>query len=63
MNFTLLYQLLLLGFVGWSFALVVTFPVTLASPEGWVNSKQQVFVNVSIWFLLLFLTGIFSAYV
>jgi hypothetical protein len=35
----------------------------LASPEGWVNSKQQVFVNVSIWFLLLFLAGIFSAYV
>jgi photosystem II PsbZ protein len=63
MNLTFIYQLLLLAFVGWSFALVISFPVTLASPEGWVNSKQQVFVNVSIWFLLLFLAGIFSAYV
>jgi photosystem II PsbZ protein len=63
MNLTFVYQLLLLAFVGWSFALVISFPVTLASPEGWVNSKQQVFVNVSIWFLLLFLAGIFSAYV
>ena len=52
MNLTFVYQLLLLAFVGWSFALVISFPVTLASPEGWVNSKQQVFVNVSIWFLL-----------
>jgi photosystem II PsbZ protein len=63
MDLTFIYQLLLLAFVGWSFALVVSFPVTLASPEGWVNSKQQVFVNVTIWFLLLFLAGIFSAYV
>ena len=63
MNLTFIYQLLLLAFVGWSFALVISFPVTLASPEGWVNSKQQVFVNVSIWFLLLSLAGIFSAYV
>jgi photosystem II PsbZ protein len=63
MDLTFIYQLLLLAFVGWSFALVVSFPVTLASPEGWVHSKQQVFVNVTIWFLLLFLAGIFSAYV
>ena len=48
MNLTFAYQLLLLAFVGWSFALVISFPVTVASPEGWVNSKQQVFFNVTI---------------
>lgn len=63
MNLTLIYQLLILLFVGWSFALVVSFPVTLASPEGWVNSKQQVFFSVTIWFFLLIVAGIFSAYV
>ena len=63
MNLTLIYQLLILLFVGWSFALVVSFPVTLASPEGWVNSKQQVFFSVTIWFFLLIIAGIFSAYV
>ena len=63
MNLTFAYQLLLLAFVGWSFALVISFPVTVASPEGWVNSKQQVFVNVTVWFFLLFCAGILSAYV
>lgn len=63
MNLTLIYQLLILAFIGWSFALVVSFPVTLASPEGWVNSKQQVFFSVTIWFFLLIVSGIFSAYV
>lgn len=63
MNLTLIYQLLILAFIGWSFALVVSFPVTLASPEGWVNSKQQVFFSVTIWFFLLIISGIFSAYV
>ena len=63
MNLTLIYQLLILAFIGWSFALVVSFPVTLASPEGWVNSKQQVFFSVTIWFFLLIVSGVFSAYV
>jgi len=63
MNLTLIYQLLILAFIGWSFALVVSFPVTLASPEGWVNSKKQVFFSVTIWFFLLIVSGIFSAYV
>ena len=63
MNLTLIYQLLILTFIGWSFALVVSFPVTLASPEGWVNSKQQVFFSVTIWFFLLIIAGILSAYV
>lgn len=63
MNLTFIYQLLILAFIGWSFALVVSFPVTLASPEGWVNSKQQVFFSVTIWFFLLIISGIFSAYV
>ena len=58
----------LFGFSLWalvllSFALVVGVPVAFASPEGWVEYKNPLFSALSVWVLLVFLTGILNSFV
>jgi len=55
------FQLALLALVGLSFVLVVGVPVALASPEGWLSSKNTVFSGVSLWIGLVFLVGILNS--
>lgn len=55
------FQLALLALVGLSFILVVGVPVVLASPEGWLSSKNTVFSGVSLWIGLVFLVGILNS--
>ncbi len=60
---TSLLQLSLLALILVSFALVVGVPVVFATPNGWAENKGTVFSGLSLWFLLVFVVGIFNSFV
>lgn len=60
---TSLLQLTLFALIVVSFGLVVGVPVIFASPNGWTENKRIVFSGLSVWFLLVFIVGIFNSFV
>lgn len=60
---TSILQLALTALVLVSFGLVVGVPTIFASPNGWTENKNVVFSGVSVWFVLVFLVGIFNSFV
>ena len=60
---TSILQLALFALVLVSFALVVGVPTIFAIPNGWTENKRIVLSGVSVWFLLVFLVGIFNSFV
>nr|YP_001019121.1 photosystem II protein Z [Chlorokybus atmophyticus]ABD62225.1 Z protein of photosystem II [Chlorokybus atmophyticus]WKT05686.1 Z protein of photosystem II [Chlorokybus atmophyticus] len=57
------FQLALFALIGVSFLMVVGVPVILASPEGWVRSKNIVFSGALVWISLVFLVGLLNSFV
>lgn len=57
------FQLALFALVAISFLLVIGVPVILASPDGWVRSKNIVFSGALVWVSLVFLVGILNSFV
>lgn len=62
-SMTSILQLALFALVVVSFGLVVGVPTVFATPNGWAENKRIVLSGVSVWFLLVFLVGIFNSFV
>ena len=56
----ILFQLMVLGLVVLSFALVIGVPVVCASPQAWDQSKNYVWLISLAWGVLVLLVGGFS---
>nr|YP_009392720.1 photosystem II protein Z [Bostrychia tenella]ARW61282.1 photosystem II protein Z [Bostrychia tenella] len=56
-------QLLVLSLVILSTILVVSIPVTLASPGQWEKSKNLIYTSIGIWAGLIIVTGIINSFV
>lgn len=56
-------QILVLGLITISTILVVTVPVTLASPGQWEQSKNLIYTGAGIWASLVIITGIINSFV
>nr|ARW60643.1 photosystem II protein Z [Polysiphonia sp.] len=59
----LVVQLLVLALVMLSIILVVSIPITLASPGQWEKSKNLVYTSIGIWVGLIIVTGIINSFV
>lgn len=60
---TFIIQLLVLTLVILSIILVVSIPVTLASPGQWEKSKNLIYTSIGIWAGLIIVTGIINSFV
>nr|YP_010502295.1 photosystem II reaction center protein Z [Caulerpa taxifolia]UXC96708.1 photosystem II reaction center protein Z [Caulerpa taxifolia] len=61
----LLFQFAIFAFIGFSFLLLIGVPVVFASPGGWTEAKLKtpLFSGLGVWFLLVFIIGIFNSFV
>lgn len=59
----LIIQLLVLTLVILSTILVVSIPVTLASPGQWEKSKNLIYTSIGIWAGLIIVTGIINSFI
>lgn len=56
-------QALVLILVVLSIILVVSIPVTLASPGQWEKSKNLIYTSIGIWTGLVIITGIANSFI
>ena len=59
----LLFQFTTLAFIALSFLLVIGVPIVFASPDGWTQNKNTVFLGVFFWFFLVFSIGLLNSFV
>nr|YP_009393556.1 photosystem II protein Z [Bostrychia simpliciuscula]ARW62118.1 photosystem II protein Z [Bostrychia simpliciuscula] len=59
----LIIQLLVLTLVILSTILVISIPVTLASPGQWEKSKNLIYTSIGIWVGLIIITGIANSFI
>jgi photosystem II PsbZ protein len=59
----ILFQLLLAGFVLFSFVMVVAVPVAYASPSNWGQSKPLLYVGSAIWAVLVVAIAILNSFI
>ena len=59
----LIIQALVLILVILSIILVVSIPVTLASPGQWEKSKNLIYASIGIWTGLIIVTGIANSFI
>ena len=60
---TIVVQLLVFILVILSTLLVVSIPVTLASPGQWEQSKNLIYTGAGIWAGLVIITGLVNSFV
>nr|YP_009293598.1 photosystem II protein Z [Rhodymenia pseudopalmata]AOM64280.1 photosystem II protein Z [Rhodymenia pseudopalmata] len=60
---TLVVQLLAFILVIFSTLLVVSIPVTLASPGKWEQSKNLIYTGAGIWAGLVIITGVANSFI
>ena len=60
---TIVVQLLVFMLVILSTLLVVSIPVTLASPGQWEQSKNLIYTGAGIWAGLVIITGLVNSFV
>nr|UNJ16324.1 photosystem II protein Z [Boldiaceae sp.] len=56
-------QFLVLGIIILSTLLVVSIPVTLASPGKWEESKSLIYTGAGLWASLIIFTGVINSFV
>nr|YP_009398724.1 photosystem II protein Z [Kuetzingia canaliculata]ARW67910.1 photosystem II protein Z [Kuetzingia canaliculata] len=59
----LIIQLLVFALVILSTILVVSIPVTLASPGQWEKSKNLIYTSIGIWVGLIIITSIVNSFI
>jgi photosystem II PsbZ protein len=59
----IIIQLLVFLLITLSTVLVVSIPVTLASPGQWEQSKNLIYTGAGLWAGLIILTGIINSLV
>lgn len=59
---TLIVQLLAFILVVFSTLLVISVPVTLASPGQWAQSKNLIYTGAGIWAGLVIITGVVNSF-
>nr|YP_009393755.1 photosystem II protein Z [Caloglossa beccarii]ARW62317.1 photosystem II protein Z [Caloglossa beccarii] len=59
----LIIQALVLILVILSIILVVSIPVTLASPGQWEKSKNLIYASIGVWTGLIIITGIANSFI
>lgn len=60
---TIIVQLLVFMLVILSTLLVVSVPVTLASPGQWEQSKNLIYTGAGIWTGLVIITGLVNSFI
>nr|YP_010197012.1 photosystem II protein Z [Crassiphycus corneus]UAD84816.1 photosystem II protein Z [Crassiphycus corneus] len=60
---TIIIQLLVFMLVIFSTLLVVSIPVTFASPGQWEKSKNLIYTGAGIWTGLVLITGFFNSFI
>nr|YP_009393135.1 photosystem II protein Z [Bostrychia moritziana]ARW61697.1 photosystem II protein Z [Bostrychia moritziana] len=60
---TIIIQLLVLTLVILSTILVVSIPITLASPGQWEKSKNLIYTSIGIWIGLIVVTSIVNSFI
>lgn len=60
---TIIVQLLVFILVILSTLLVISIPVTLASPGQWEQSKNLIYTGAGIWGGLVLITGLFNSFI
>nr|YP_009295950.1 photosystem II protein Z [Schizymenia dubyi]AOM64885.1 photosystem II protein Z [Schizymenia dubyi] len=56
-------QILVLILVIFSTLLVISIPVTLASPGQWEQSKNLIYTGAGIWAGLVIITGVANSFI
>nr|YP_009297702.1 photosystem II protein Z [Kumanoa americana]AOM67436.1 photosystem II protein Z [Kumanoa americana] len=60
---TIVLQFLVFLLIALSTILVVSIPITLASPGQWEQSKNVIFTGAGLWALLVIITGTINSFV
>ena len=60
---TIAVQLLVFTLVILSTLLVISIPVTLASPGQWEQSKNLIYTGAGIWAGLVIITGLVNSFI
>nr|UEQ12062.1 photosystem II protein Z [Kumanoa mahlacensis] len=60
---TIILQFLVFLLIALSTILVVSIPVTLASPGQWEQSKNLIFTGAGLWAVLVIITGTINSFV
>lgn len=60
---SLIVQLLVFLLIALSTILVVSIPVTLASPGQWEQSKNLVYTGSGLWAGLVIITGVVNSFI
>lgn len=60
---TIILQFLIFLLIALSTILVVSIPVTLASPGQWEQSKNLIFTGAGLWAVLVIITGTINSFV
>lgn len=60
---SIVFQLLLVIFVLFSFLMVVAVPVAYASPSNWNTTKPLLLAGSLLWAVLVILLGIFNSFI
>jgi photosystem II PsbZ protein len=59
---TIVLQLLVFLLIALSTMLVVSIPVTLASPGQWEQSKNLIYTGAGLWAVLVIITGTINSF-